>query len=242
MGRDLRYAARQLANHPLATLVAMASLTLGIGGNAAIFTLLNALVLQSLPVPDPHQLVRISLADAKQHDGEMPLSLMMFERVRDRQQSFSSLFATSGGLITNLEVNNERYVGGVSEVTGEYFSTLGIRPHLGRFFTPEDVALSSDLPAPVAVLTHQCWVRRFQANPDALGRTIRVGETSFTVIGVGPAGFGGLEVEAADDVFLPLGFAGRKDLRKPNHLALTLLGRLRPGVSLTQSRAQLESI
>ncbi|MCC6538216.1 MAG: ABC transporter permease [Bryobacterales bacterium] len=241
MGHDLRYAARQLANHPLATFVAMVSLALGIGANATIFTLLNKLVLESLPVPNPGGLVRITLTDAGQHDGEMPLSLAMFERIRDRQQSFSSVFGAADQ-IANLEVNKIRFVGGITEVTGEYFATLGLRPHLGRFFSPEDVALESDLPAPVAVLSHQCWVRRYRADPAVIGQAMRAGESAFTIVGVGPEGFGGLTVDAADDVFLPLGFAGRRDLRKPNDFSLTLLGRLQPGVSLPQARAQMESI
>lgn len=135
---DLRYSVRQLAKSPVTTAAAIISLTLGIGANTAIFSLINTLVLQPLPIRAPEQLVRIKLPDPKSPGRESDLSLAMFQLLRARQSVFSEVFAWSGGGISNIEANESRYVASIGVVSGEYFSALGIKPHLGRFIAPTD--------------------------------------------------------------------------------------------------------
>jgi hypothetical protein len=136
MSSDLRYAARQLLSTPIATSAAVVSLGVAIGANAAIFSLLNALLLRNLPVPDPGELVRIVRVSPGNSDGEAPLSPFIIDAIRARQTVFSGLFALSGGGISNIEANGSVYIGSPAAVSREYFSTLELHPQRGRFFAP----------------------------------------------------------------------------------------------------------
>src|SRR5258708_3257487 len=127
--QDVRYAFRVLVKTPAATIVAVVSLALGIGANTAIFGLINALILRSLPVRDPEQLVSVSTISPDNQEKE-PLSLPIFEEIRKHQQVFSSMLAWSGGGMSNFEVNGVKYAASLTAVSGDYFSALGVQPLL----------------------------------------------------------------------------------------------------------------
>jgi predicted permease len=239
---DVRYSIRQLAKSPVTTAAAIISLTLGIGASTAIFSLINALVLQSLPIRAPEQLVRITLPDPKNPGRESDLSLAMFQLLQARQSVFSGVFAWSGGGISNIEANDSRYVASIGVVSGEYFSALGINPHLGRFIAPTDLALDAGTPAPVAVIDYQCWTQRYASDPAVIGKTIRVEDKPLTIIGVAPRDFHGLIIDTATEVTAPMGFSGRTTYRDRKQLGLEVYGRLKPGSSIEHAQAQLETI
>jgi putative ABC transport system permease protein len=239
---DLRYSIRQLAKSPLITAAAIVSLTLGIGANTAIFSLINALVLQSLPIRAPEQLVRLKLADPKNPGRESDLSLAMFQQLQARQSVFSEVFAWSGGGISNIEANGSRYVGSTAVVSGEYFSTLGISPYLGRFIAPSDLALEAGVPAAVAVIDYLCWTQRYASDPAIIGKTIRVEDRPLTIVGVVPKDFHGLMIDVATEVTVPVGFSGRTTYRDRSQLGLEVYGRLKPASSFEQAQAQLKAI
>ncbi|MBS1824583.1 MAG: ABC transporter permease [Acidobacteria bacterium] len=242
MFHDLRYALRQLAKSPVATALATLSLTLGIGANTAIFTLLNAILLQTLPVRAPEELVRVMQADAKRPGSEIGFSLPGFEEVGKRQQVFSGMFAWFGGGISNIEANGSRYVASTTEVAGDYFGTLGVQPQLGRFFTAEEAEWKGATPAAVAVISYECWLWRYGAEPGVIGKVIRVEGVPLTIVGVAPERFRGLMIDVADEVTVPFGFGGREENRGKRFPGLTLYGRRKEGVGLAQARVQLESI
>lgn len=239
---DLRYSLRQFAKSPLATAAAIVSLTLGIGTNTAIFTLINALVLQSLPVRAPEQLVRVQLLDAKNADRKSDLSLAMFQLLQARQSVFSEVFVWSGRGISNVEANGTRYVASTGVVSGEYFQALGIQPHLGRFLAPDDLALDAGPSAPVAVIDYRCWTRRYGSDPAVIGKSIRVEGQPLTIIGVAPESFHGLIMDIATEVTVPVGFSGATPFRDRNRLALEVYGRLKPLTSLERAQSQLDAI
>jgi len=178
----MRYALRMLAKSPGVTIVAVISLALGIGANTAIFSLINALILRPLPVRDPQQLVAI--ATVRPDSGNTSLSLAMYQDIQKRQQVFSSMFAWSGGGMENLEANGVKYAAAINTVSGEYFSTLGVQPLLGRLISPDDLALDTGFPAPVAVIGYHCWRLRHNSDPGVLGKTILVEGKPVTIIGV----------------------------------------------------------
>ncbi len=243
LGRDLRYTLRVLGKTPAVTIAAVISLGLAIGANATIFSLINALLLRPLPVRDPHELVTLSTSGPSRgpKDG---LSLAMFDEIERNQQVFSSLFAWFGDYpLVSLEANGEMFVGTLGGVSGEYFSTLGIRPLLGRLITPEDVSLHAGTSASVAVLDYRCWQRRYHGDPDVLGKTIRVDGEPLTIVGVTPEGFRGQLLEVAADVTAPWGYSARQTgFRRRASFRLEVVGRLKPGVSLEQARAHLAAL
>lgn len=167
---DLKYSLRQLVKSPPTTAVAVISLALGIGANAAIFSLINALVLQSLPIRSPEAFVRITLFESMNPSRESGLSLAMFQRLQAHQSVFSEAFVWSGGGISNVEANGTSYVASTAAVSGEYFPALGIHPHLGRFIAPADLALDAGVPEPVAVIDYQCWTQRYASDRKSSAR------------------------------------------------------------------------
>ena len=193
--QDMRYAVRVLAKTPVVTAVAIVSLALGIGANTAIFSILNALFLRSLPVRAPRQLVAISTISPDGQNGKDPLSLPMFEEIRQRQQVFSGMFAWDGGGMNNFEANGVKYAASLETVSGDYFSTLGIQPLLGRLITPSDVTSQAGPSARVAVLSYHCWQLRYNGDPEVVGKSIRVDGIPLTVIGVTPKSFDGLIID-----------------------------------------------
>lgn len=253
--KDLRYAARQFIRNPVFTAVAVASLAIGIGANTAIFSVLNAAMLKSLPVRDPEGLVM--LTDPNQtgvNDGMTSgergmLTYAEFTQLRDHATTLESLCAVQ----SQMDRAQVRIAGGQPEdahtrlVSEEYFSVLGVDPAIGRFFNRSDAKSPGE--DPYAVISYDYWQKRFGGNVSVLGTPIKMLGATLTVIGVAAPGFTGESVSDKPDFWIPmmmqpLVMPGRdwlhEDLSKNIEKVMWLhaFGRLKPGV--TQSRAQTE--
>ncbi len=199
---DLTYAVRQLRRSPGFAAVAILSLALGIGANSAIFSILNALLLKSLPVAAPDQLFVLY----QQSRATVPqrFSYPMFLRLRDTRSGALGMAAMSRitRAQTTLEGGGRSEVAPIQLVSGEFFPTLGLSPALGRLLTPSDNQTIGG--HPVAVISYGFWQRGFAGSSDAVGRTIRLNGAPFTIIGVAPKGFRGVWIDSPTDVWIPL--------------------------------------
>jgi predicted permease len=227
---DLRYAVRTLTKSWAFTAAAVATLALGIGATTAIFSLMHAIAVRDLPVDRPEALVvlRATATNA------------IWEAVRDQQDVFESAFATSNPQQFDFADGAAlRDIDGVM-VSGAYFTTLGIAPAAGRLFTAADDARGCPQ---VAVLSHQFWRTQFDAAPSALGSTVMLNREAFQVIGVSAAGFSGVEVGRKFDVAVPLCATARFDKRNLDSRTrwwLTIMGRVKPGLTLADVQARLD--
>ena len=244
---DLRFGVRLLIKNPGFTLVAALSLALGIGANTAIFSLLDALLLKPLPVKQPEQLVIVGVDTPSQPGRGFSLfSYPVFREMREKNSVFSGMFARSG-LQMSLSGNGqtERVQGEV--VSGNFFSTLGVGPLLGRLLTEAD----DQTPGahPVAVISFNFWQRRFGADSHIVGKTISLNGYPFTIIGVAQQGFHGVEVGVAPDVRIPLMMDGQVRPRPGVSIFeqrgswwLTVMARLNPGISIERAQAATDTI
>jgi predicted permease len=238
--QDLRYAARGMRRAPGFAAVAVASVALGIGANTAIFSLIDALMLKSLPVPDPDGLYLVSLG----LDGSMDsLSYRIVRELADRKEIFS---AVGGFTAWTFPVGSPGAIHNTpgALVTGRFYQTLGLQPSAGRLLMPDD-----DEPgvAPVTVISDGYWQRQFGRDPEAVGRTIRVAGVNVTIVGIAPRGFTGANAGAVADVtmtiaMLPLVKPEAAALLGPGNFWLRALARLRDGVSAPQVAARLASV
>ncbi|MGH2779910.1 MAG: ABC transporter permease [Thermoleophilaceae bacterium] len=234
--QDLRYAVRSLRKTPGFTVVAILTLALGIGANAAIFTVLDRALLRPLPVEEPDRLVVLSTL-REGGDRNMNFSYPAYHDYREGSEVFSGLIAFAPRPFTLATDGAAERVEGVM-VSGNYFDVLGVEPRHGRAF------LTDEGRAPVAVLSHGLWQRRFGADAGVVGRTVTLNDQPFTVVGVAPEGFRGLRRGAAPDLWLPVGMQpllaqGGDFLSMRNVNWLYLMGRLEPGVTLEQARTSL---
>ena len=248
--RDLKYGARLLRLSPGFAIVAILSLALGVGANTAIFQLLDAVRLRTLPVKDPQQLVEVRIADTPNGRtgaflGRRPMMTNpLWEQLRDRQQAFSGVFAW-GVNGFNLTTGGEaRYAQGLW-VSGDFFNTLGVTPLLGRALTPADDRRGCA--APPAVIGHGFWQREFGGSPSAIGRSLQLDGHAFDIVGVTPPSFFGVEVGRAFDVVVPLcaeplSRGARTALDAPDTWFLSVFGRLKGDWSAEKATAQLASI
>ena len=244
--QDIRFGLRMLSKFPGFTAVAILTLALGIGANTAIFSLLDGLVLRDLPVPHPEQLVRFGVH--AHGDPFTALSFPMFEEIERDQKVFSGMFAWSGDAVFNVETKSELSRAGIWAVTGNFYSELGATPQIGRLIEPRDV--NPALPAQVAVLGYGFWQRHYAGARDVIGKTLKIEGLPFTIIGVVRNGFKGMNADGEPEVTVPLAaevlIGGHTDVQKrlqrPDALWLYGAGRLKPGVTLTQARAQLDSL
>jgi predicted permease len=242
--QDVRYGLRTLRKSPGFTAVAVLSLTLGVGANTAIFSLVDAVLLKLLPVKSPEQLV---LLDAFNQRGEQRnFSYQVFEQLRARKQSFSGVFAALDG--TSRMEMSEQGSGGRTEqaevqlVSGEYFEVLGVNAVIGRTLTAAD----NQTPGahPVAMLSYDFWQRRFAGDVSVIGKGVTLKSHPFTIIGVTPPAFFGEAVGRAPDIWAPLMMQptfdrGQSYLGDSNTGWLRILSRLKPGVSEAQAQASL---
>ncbi|HEY7547757.1 MAG TPA: ABC transporter permease, partial [Blastocatellia bacterium] len=246
--QDLKYGARVLRKNPGFTTIAIITLALGIGANTAIFQLINALSLRSLPVANPQELTDVRVADMKDltalYSGEYPnFTYPLWEQFRDHQEAFSGVLAWKGDFF-NLAVGGEaRYAQGLW-VSGNFFNTLGVPPLMGRVFTEQDDRRGC---APLAVISYRFWQREFGGDLSVIGKTITLEGRRFQIIGVTPAYFFGLEVGRAFDVAIPLCsepvISGERSyLDRRDAWWLTVMGRLKEGVSLKEASNQMGSI
>src|SRR5262245_39064991 len=242
--QDLRFGARMLLKRKGFALIAILTLALGIGVNTTIFSVANAL-LQPLPIKDADRIVDVRsytplARDNRPHPPSYPDYLELRKRTGEVVDLFTIgrvvLVLGTAGVSSNAAADGEGEVLRGLLVTGNYFSMLGGNARLGRPLTPEDDQAAA--PAPVVVLSHGFWQRRFGAAPDIVGQTILINGRAFAVVGVAEASFRGL-TRNAPEVWAP-GLM-RKQLKvggSPNDL---MLGRLQPGVSLKQAEAALMS-
>jgi putative ABC transport system permease protein len=238
--RDLRLAFRQLRKQPGFTFTAIASLALGIGANTAIFQLLNALSLRTLPVRAPHELVEMRLTGdgrAGRHTGRnRQISLPQYEELVARQQAFSSLLAF-GDTRFNLSPTGEvQYVDGLW-VSGNFFETLGVTPAIGRLISQHDDVKGCG--TGVAVISYGLWQTRYGGRADIVGLTVPGPGTAVPIIGVTAPDFFGVEVGRQFAVAMPNCASGNT---RRDHWWLAAIGRLKPGWTAPQAQAHLQGI
>ncbi|HET7746304.1 MAG TPA: ABC transporter permease, partial [Vicinamibacteria bacterium] len=235
--QDLRYGARMLARSPGFAAVAMLTLALGIGANSAIFSFVNAILFRPLPYPEAGRLV--FLTEWSEQVDNMSFSVANFKDLRDQNEVFESLVASRNqNYVMTGAGEPERLVG--RHATAGLLPTLGLKPLIGRGFTPEDDRPGADR---VALLSEPFWERRFARDPGVVGRTIVLSNEPYTVIGVIPGSLHGSWRQT--EVWTPL-LRLEDQLGGPNrrgsHPGIYVVGRMRPGVTVEQARANVVAI
>jgi predicted permease len=263
--QDLRFAFRMLGKNPGFTLIAVLTLALGIGANTAIFSVLDSVLLRSLPVASPQQLVVLTDPDAhgtnfgSETGGDRSLlAYSEFEYLRDHNEVFAGIFAADSELpevqatidSSSIASGNQKESARVRLVSGGYFSTLGVQPAAGRMFGSEvDRARGA---SPIAVISYGFWKKRFGLDPGVLGKTIQIHQTPFEVIGVASPGFFGETVGEAPDVWVPMMmeeaiYPGRDYLSAAQnelnqYMWLQVMASLKPGVAQAQAKASINVV
>jgi hypothetical protein len=204
LSHDVRFALRTMRRNPGFTAAAVLSLALGIGANTTIFPLINTTLLAPIPVERPSELVAAYTTDPVGSfgglGGLLPMSHPNFEDFRQQNEYLLDMAAYSPTPIS-LITTGEPQPGIAEMVTGNYFTILGVKPAFGRFFLPdEDTTPGGN---PVVVLSYGSWLRRFGGDPSAVGRTVSVNGSPFTVIGVAPEGFNGVNSLLSPDLWAP---------------------------------------
>jgi predicted permease len=241
--QDLRFGVRMLLKNPVFTLIAVLTLALGIGANTAIFSLIDAVLLKLLPVKDPTQLVVLAKTTGEGPNGPT-FSYPMYQDLRARNHVFADILAYDGvALNLSSDDQTERVAGQL--VSGNFFTVLGVQPLLGRVFSDADD--QSPGAHPVAILSHSFWRRRFAGNPGVVGETVRLNGYPFTIIGIAPPGFFGVEVGTAPEIWAPMmmqpqvsELKGRLQMR--NNFWVKLMARLKPGVSEQQAQVATDTL
>ncbi len=239
--RDVRYGIRNLRRNPGFAAAAIISLALGIGANTLIFSVLDATLLKPLAFPDPDRLAVIWTVPAETRDQPQTASISTYFAMRDRSTSFEVVGAYNGAACGVGTLGSEHDGQPAERILGQslspsLFRLLGVKPLLGRTFTDDEDQI--DNVAPVAVISHDMWQRRFAGDPQILGKTFSLNRAKTTVIGVMPADFTffGDKVE----FFLPLCLTGTQVLSRVG--GNTIVGRLKPGVSIKQAQSEIDGI
>jgi putative ABC transport system permease protein len=247
--QDVRYALRQLRKSPAFSLVAVLTLALGIGANTTIFTVVNAVLLRPLPVQDPERLVAVLGTDTRNSTAQqqfLPMSELNYKDLRDKNDVLTGLVSFTGTGVNLSGAGNPEQLT-ATLVSGNYFQVLGVRAAVGNTFDPEQARKEGGYP--VVVLGYGFWQRRFGGDRSIVGKPVTLNQQPYTVIGVAPKSFQGTFTIGSPDVWIPdamhdqvlTGFA--KDWfaeRRP--LMMTVFGRLKPGVSVKQAEANLQTI
>jgi predicted permease len=241
---EVRHAVRSLTKSPVFASVALLSLALGIGANTAVFTMLDHVLLSPLPVQNPDELVQLKGIGSHygSNSGMNALSYPMYEDFRDQNQVFSGMFCRHLTAVSVTHAgHDERAMAEL--VSGTYFPVLGIRPALGRLFTPEEDHVRSG--APLAVLSYDHWKTRFAGDPSIVGRDILVNGYRLTIAGISQPGFQGTERLFPTQIFIPMMMAreveGRR-LEDRRRRWVQVFARRKPGVTLAQASASLQPI
>jgi predicted permease len=246
LAQDLKYAVRGMRRTPLFTIAAILSLAFGIGANTAVFSLLDQVILQALPVKHSEQLVLVALR-GKQYGGSWGadhISYPVYEAFRDRNQVFSGMFCRYPLAITLVTGNHTERVD-AELVSGSYFPVLGVGAALGRTLTPEDDRIPGG--HPVAMLSYGFWQTRFASDPAILGKTLAINGYTFTVIGVAARDFDGVELGYQPQLFIPMMMQGQVTrywdaLHVHYDSWITAFGRLKPGMNAKQANTALEPL
>ena len=236
---DLRFALRVLWKSPAFTLAALVTLMLGIGANVVVFGVVNAVLLHPLDVSDPQNLYQLRLGEWT--SGKLlTTSYPAYEDLRRRNNTFSEMAGFDGFAEATLRWGNTvKSVTGYA-VTGNYFEMLGVQPQVGRFIQATDEHGPNS--APYVVLSDQLWRSAFSADPGVIGTTVRLNKDSFTVVGVAPARFHGTEHFDLSDYWVPFVNWNQQFLQNRTSMTVTVLGRLKPGVTPQQAAENLSAI
>ena len=250
--QDAGYALRQFRRSPSFVLISVLTLTLGIGANTAIFTLMNALWLQSLPVKDPNSLVLISVqADHPSTVAQSPmpvLSLPLIESIERHTRSFSGIsgWCDYGADLLENDMTHT-YPGTI--VSGNIFDVLGVQPAIGRLLTTADDQPGGGPDGWAVVISHPFWVEHYAADPSVIGRHVQLNGYSVTIVGVAPEHFEGIMVSSRPDFYMPLNYEPvmrqrQRDsmLRNPLSFNLTPMARLKPDITVAQASAELSAV
>src|SRR5262245_8696179 len=238
MLQDLRFGIKGLVKNPAFTAMAVLSLALGIGVNAALFSLFDAVLLRTLPVNHPEQLVFLEQNGAPQTKRTSNISYAAFEHLRSQSQSLSSACFFSYATRVNANINGQSEVVEGQLVSGGFFSTLGVPATAGRVFTEADDEEGSG--ESVAVISYNYWQRQFGLNPSVVGQSVVLNNTPFTIIGVAPPEFFGAIVGNAPDIFLPFTTGEQilpRRVRFRDSLLPFVLVRLKPEVNRQRAAA-----
>jgi predicted permease len=235
--QDLRYGARMLSKNPGFTMIAAVTLALGIGANTTIFSFINGLALRPIAgVKEPERLVAVYTSDRSSGQLFSDSSYPDYVDFRDQADAFSRLAAYSGTTLTLTGADEaERLTG--AYVTGNYFDTLGVEARAGRTLRADD---STPGAAPVAIISHGLWQRRFGGEASVIGRTITLDRRIYIVVGVAPESFRGLRLGAPPEFWLPMTTENVSAHRGDR--ILNIVGRLKAGVSLKQAQSQITTI
>src|SRR5688572_6152016 len=243
IGRDLKFALRQMRQTPIVSGVALLSLALGIGANVAIFSLVNALILRALPIHEPERLVQIELTAPTAPQSTTSFTNPQWEYLRDHQEIFAGATAV-GYARFNLNATGEaRMIPGLY-VSGRFLDTLGVTPIIGRGFTEHDDRRGGE---PVAILSYGFWQRQYGGDPTVLGQTVSLDGHAFTILGITPPEFFGVRVGTTFDVMIPLGNEAiirgpESGLDRRSMWWLSMFARLAPGQTLAQAESRLRAL
>jgi len=236
--QDIRYGLRMIVKAPAFTALAMLALALGVCANTTIFSLVNGLLLRPLTgVKDPSSLVAIYTSDYSSglFGGSSYPDFIDFRTQADTLQSLAAYQQTFLTVTGEAETERLRAV----EATGNYFEVLGVNARLGRTLQPADEQPAN---AQVVVISDGLWQRRFNANPNVVGETLRLDNTPYTIIGVIDPSFRGLRLGSPPDVFVPMSSASGYVTNGRNSRGIAIVGRLKPGVSVQQAQSQVTAI
>jgi predicted permease len=240
--KDIRYGIRMLAKTPAFTVVAILSLALGIGANTTVFSLMDAVMLRSLPIQNPEQIVDIATVVSGQ-EPHTDFSYSLYKGLRDNNQALSGVIAYSDTNFGLAAGDKTERIGG-EYVSANYFSVLGVQPTIGSTFSASDEQLGAPR---AAVISDALWTKFLNRDPSVLQKTITLNGRTFSVVGVAPRGFSGLLRGIKTDVWISLpqmaGLSNNPELMtSPNISWMNLAGRLKPGTSIQQAQAQLSSV
>jgi len=240
--QDIRFGLRMLRKSPGFTATAILTLALGIGANTAIFSMMDTVILQSLPIRNPNELVVISSVTPRTGQSDS-FSYPMYQDIRDKNDAFDGVIAVGGVQMNVSYAGESEHVRG-RLVSGNYFEVLGVHAWIGRLFTQDDDRIPGA--NPIAVLSYGFWERRFGKDPSLIGKTILLNEHAMTVTGIAAPGFYGTELSDAPDVYVPLMMTlvfnplPANRMQSHTHQWLTLMARRKSGVSMAQAQASME--
>jgi putative ABC transport system permease protein len=247
--QDLRYGARLLRLNPGFTIIAVLSLALGIGANTAIFQLLNAVRLRALPVRKPQELAVVRIGNRNfsvgRHEGRYSdITNPMWEQIRQRQEGFASIFAWASGEFNLTQGGEARNAQGMY-VSGDFFKVLEVQPLLGRVLTAADDVRGCGTQG--AVISYAFWQREYGGQGSALGGKLTLDGHPFSIVGITPPGFFGVEMGRSFDVAVPLcaepAIRGEESLLDMRHgYWIAVMGRLKPEWTIQRATVQLNAI
>src|SRR5580693_5053000 len=243
--QDMRFAGRVLRKNSGVTTIVVLTLALGVGANTAVFGLVNGILVQRLPVPAPEQIVALVIQSGESGLGALGFSYPQFVEFREQAAPICEVFGSATAWRLNFTADGHSDTLTIGGVSSNYSSALGVKPALGRLVLPGEGELPGE-PA-ILVLSHSFWQRRFGGDPHVIGKQVRVGAKPATVVGVAEKEFRGQFTVFEMDAYAPLSTVFENSLpsnfwnSRDIHLML-VLGRLKPGVTLTQAQSRFDVI